>query len=132
MAAVETALWPKPEPCYRFRGFELKPTERQLLRNGMPTGLGGRAFDVLTHLIRCAGRVVWKDELLEAVWQRRVVEENNLQKQISTLRKMIGRHAIAAVSGCGYQFVAPLLPTAESMELPHREPAAPEVLHKYI
>ena len=53
-------------------------------------------------------RVVPKEELIEVVWPGLVVEDNNLQVQISALRKVLGAQAIATVPGRGYQFtVAP-------------------------
>ena len=52
----------------------------------MPTALGARAFDVLLVLFDRRERVVSKDELLGLVWPGLVVEDNNLQQQISSLR----------------------------------------------
>ncbi len=46
--------------------------------------------------------------LLDVVWPGLVVEENNLQVQMSSLRKVLGPRAIATVPGRGYRFVAPL------------------------
>jgi DNA-binding response OmpR family regulator len=45
-----------------------------------------------------------KDELIDVVWPGLVVEENNLQVQISALRKVLGAQAIATVPGRGYRF----------------------------
>jgi len=69
--------------------------------------LGGRAFDVLLALIQRRDRVVGKDELLALAWPGLVVEENNLQVQISTLRRALGPDAIATVTGRGYRFALP-------------------------
>ena len=55
-------------------------------------------------LIKHRDRVVTKDELLDMVWPGLVVEENNLQAQVSTLRKLLGPKAIATIPGRGYQF----------------------------
>jgi len=88
----------------RFGKVEVRPGTRELLLDGMPAKLGARAFDVLLTLIERRDRVVGKDELLEAVWPGMVVEENNLQVQISTLRKLLGAQAIATVPGLGYRF----------------------------
>ena len=48
--------------------------------------------------------MVTKDELLDRVWPGVVVEENNLQVQVSTLRKILGAHAVATIPGRGYRF----------------------------
>ena len=66
--------------------------------------LGARAFDVLLALIERRERLVTKDELLDLVWPGLVVEENNLQVQVSTLRKVLGANAISTIPARGYQF----------------------------
>jgi hypothetical protein len=80
-----------------------------LLRaGGQDVAVTPRAFDLLVALVERAGQLVSKNELLELVWPKLVVEENNLQVQISTLRKLLGAQAIATVPGRGYKFT--LLP----------------------
>jgi len=83
---------------------EIRPQERQLLIDGQPAEIGARAFDLLEVLFTRRDRVVSKDELLDLVWPGAVVEENNLQVQVSTLRKVLGRDAIATIPGRGYRF----------------------------
>ena len=90
--------------AYRFGSFELQPTQRRLLAGGKPVALGARAFDVLLILVARAGELVSKHELLDGAWQGLVVEENNLQVQIATLRKHLGADAIATIPGRGYRF----------------------------
>lgn len=91
-----------------FDRFELRPAQRLLLEQGRPVELGARALDVLCLLVEHAGRLVSKDTLLDRVWAGVIVEEANLHVQVSTLRKLLGRTAIATVPGQGYQFVQPL------------------------
>lgn len=95
-------------PCYRFGRFELQPGERRLLVDGAPMAVGPRAFDLLVVLVERAGRLVSKDELFERVWPKLVVEESNLQVQISSLRKILGHDTIATVAGHGYRFTVAL------------------------
>jgi predicted ATPase/DNA-binding winged helix-turn-helix (wHTH) protein len=95
--------------CYRFDRFELRPTERLLYLEGEPTSLGARAVDVLTVMVEANGRLVSKLELLDRVWPGLVVEENNLQVQISSIRKLLGAKAIATVPGRGYRFCLPVV-----------------------
>src|SRR6202011_6174838 len=89
-----------------FGRFWVLPHRRELLADGQPVKLGGRAFDVLMALIEARGAVLSKDALMNRVWPDRIVEENNLQSQIVALRKAFGaeRDLIRAVSGRGYQF----------------------------
>src|SRR2546421_2579765 len=89
-----------------FGRFTVISHRRELLADGRPIELGGRAFDTLMALLDARGTVLGKDELLSRVWPDRVVEENNLQAQISALRKVFGaeRDLIRTVAGRGYQF----------------------------
>jgi len=104
--------------AYRFGPFELQPNQRRLLNDGHPVELGHRAFDVLSVLVERAGQLVTKDQLLGLVWPGVVVEENNLQVQVSTLRKILGTTAIATTAGRGYCFTLELTPGSESSSLP--------------
>jgi predicted ATPase/DNA-binding winged helix-turn-helix (wHTH) protein len=89
-----------------FGRFRVLPTRRELLADGRPVDLGGRAFDLLMALIEAAGAIVGKDALMNRVWPDRVVEENNLQAQIVALRRAFGadRDMIRTIAGRGYQF----------------------------
>jgi predicted ATPase/DNA-binding winged helix-turn-helix (wHTH) protein len=98
-----TAIVENPTPR-RFGRFELKPAERVLLADGAPVALGARAFDLLVALAARPGTLITKDELLATVWPGVVVEENNLQVQVSTLRKVLGPAALATIPGRGYRF----------------------------
>lgn len=88
----------------RFGRVEVRPDQRQLLIDGQTATLGARAFDLLLALIDHRDRLVSKNELLDLVWPGLVVEENNLQVQVSTLRKLLGPGAITTVPGRGYRF----------------------------
>ena len=95
-------------PALRFGHFELQSHHRRLLRDGEPLPVGARAFDVLLALAERRERIVTKAELMDLAWPGLVVEENNLQVQISSLRKLLGRDAIATIPGRGYRFTAAL------------------------
>ena len=93
---------------YRFGHCELQPGQQRLLVEGQAVAVGPRAFDLLVALVERAGELVSKDELLARVWPKLVVEENNLQVQVSALRKILGQDAIATVPGRGYRFALQL------------------------
>src|SRR5258707_8591181 len=99
---------PGPPERYRCGPFELQPDQRRLLKDGAPISLRPRAFDLLAALVDRAGHLVTKDELLDQVWPRMVVEEAALHVQVSALRKVLGADAITTVSGRGYQFTLPV------------------------
>ena len=87
----------------RVGAFELYPSERKLLSGGRALELGARAFDLLLVLVEQHGRLVTKATLLDRVWPRLVVDENNLPAQIASLRRVLGAGAIHTVPGYGYR-----------------------------
>ena len=96
---------------YEFGEFRVDVRERQLLRNGRPIPLTGKGFDTLRVMLERAGRLVTKDELIQQLWPDTVVEENNLNQNISAVRKALDEQAsgpryIETVPRAGYRFVA--------------------------
>jgi TolB-like protein len=90
--------------------FQLDLQRRELVREGKPVKVGSRALELLCVLAECPGATVTKDELLERVWPREVVEENALHVHISTLRKLLaqgceGGSPIMTVAGRGYRLL---------------------------
>ena len=116
---------------YRFGRVEVRPSQRVVLVDGEPTAPGARAFDVLMALLSHRDRVVTKDELLDTVWPGVVVEENNLQAQVSALRKLLGPQAIVTIPGRGYRFALEPDAVTQSAAVPREaiveraEPAEP-------
>src|SRR5271165_4747675 len=97
--------------AYAFGEFRIDIWKRVLLRNGQAIPLTPKVFDTLLHLVENRGKVIDKNELMAAVWPDTVVEENNLNQNISVLRKVLGESRgenryIATVPGRGYRFVA--------------------------
>lgn len=87
----------------RVGDFEVQPGERVLSLHGKPLELGARAFNLLLALIEHQGRLASKATLIERVWPRLVVDENNLPAQIASLRRVLGAGAIRTVPGFGYR-----------------------------
>jgi Tol biopolymer transport system component/DNA-binding winged helix-turn-helix (wHTH) protein len=101
----------EPRQLYSFAGFELDAARRRLARDGEVITLHAKAFDLLTFLVENAGRVVSRDEILDAVWNGQFVEESNLTVQISALRKILQEQKdaprfLTTVPGKGYKFIA--------------------------
>jgi len=92
--------------CLEFGRFRLFTRQRELHLGDAPVPLGTRAFDVLLILVEAQGELVTKEELLARVWPGAVVEESNIQVQVSALRKALGadRHFILTVPLRGYRF----------------------------
>ncbi len=96
---------------YEFGPFCVDASQRLLARDGTPVPLTPKVFDTLLHLLQRSGTALAKDELMRAIWPDTVVEENNLNQNISILRRVLGdarteHRYIATVPGHGYQFVA--------------------------
>ena len=113
-------------PRYKFGAFVLIPAEQTLLRGDEPVRLTRMDFALLLMLVERAGHLVRKDELLQRLWPGTIVEEGNLAKHVSMLRKALGDREdtgrlIETVPRVGFRFVAPV----ESMGLP--PPAHPPV-----
>jgi predicted ATPase/DNA-binding winged helix-turn-helix (wHTH) protein len=87
-----------------FGRLEWRPGARAVVVDRQRADIGSRAIDLLAVLLSERHRVVPKRELLERVWPGMVVEENNLQVQVSALRKLLGQEAVATIPGRGYRF----------------------------
>jgi DNA-binding winged helix-turn-helix (wHTH) protein/tetratricopeptide (TPR) repeat protein len=125
---------------YRFGPFLVDPTERVVTRDGVPVALTFRVFETLLVLVRNAGRVLTKDELLEAIWPGRFMEEGSLKQAVFTLRKALSGESddtqyIVTAPGRGYSFTAAVeriepraIPQVRtSLESPASPPATPAV-----
>ena len=99
---------------FLFEGFRLD--RRGLFRRCedstlTPVEIGSRALEVLRALLRRRGEVLLRHEIMAAAWPRTVVGDNNLNVQISILRRALDQEdpqgsCIQTIPGCGYRFVA--------------------------
>jgi len=110
---------------YEAGSWEIDASRRELRVGGVPVPLGVRAFEIIEALVRSAGELVTKDELMERVWPGAIVEENTLHVHISAIRKALGadRGMLKTVSGRGYRLLG-----SWTIRDGHsaREPRAPE------
>ena len=96
---------------YEFGEFRLDVAERRLARGARIVPLAPKAHDLLVALVRQAGRLVAKQDLLDLVWPDAHVEEGILSVHVSSLRKALDDHdstnrLIETVAGTGYRFRA--------------------------
>src|SRR5258706_15619065 len=92
---------------YEFGNFVLDPRERVLFSDGLPVHLADKVFDTLLLLIEHHGRLVTKDEMMASVWDESFVEEGNVAKNVSRLRKILnanGEELIETLPRRGYRF----------------------------
>lgn len=94
------------------------PDRQALLYRGEAVALGGRAFDILTLLVRRASETVTKAELFAHVWPGYLVHEHNLKVNVGNLRRVLAAcdpttDYVVTIAGRGYKFVAALTDAKE-------------------
>ena len=98
----------------RFGEFQLDAVNDCLWRGGTRLSLSPKAFKILHYIVENAGRIVTKDEFMEAIWPGVYVGEENLKIYVRELRSLLGDNAakptyIETLRDKGYRFIAPLL-----------------------
>ena len=128
------------DKLYRFGPFVLDPVLGRLQVDDEEVPLTRKTFAVLTVLVERHGQVVHKDDLLALVWPGTFVEENNLARCISMLRKALrdrdgSREYVLTVAGQGYQFAADVQPIGRFEPQPGAvvagETAAPPTVQRW-
>jgi DNA-binding winged helix-turn-helix (wHTH) protein/DNA polymerase III delta prime subunit len=94
-------------PVYAWDDCEVDLARRELRILGSRIPIGGRAFELLEVLVRSAGQLVTKDQLMERIWPGAIVTENTLQVHASALRKALGpfRDLLRTEAGRGYRLL---------------------------
>ena len=120
-----------------FDRYRLDEQERQLLRGTQAVPLPPKVFDLLAELVRNAGHLLQKQDLLDKVWSDIAVEEGSVTRGISSLRRVLGstadgRDHIQTVSKRGYRFIANVRETTDDeldgTRLAGRIPLPPSLL----
>jgi DNA-binding winged helix-turn-helix (wHTH) protein len=106
---------------YEFGPYALDVGERRLCNARQVVRLAPKAYDVLVELVRRAGTLVTKRELLDLVWRDVSVEEGILSVYVSALRKRLGDGGetatyIETVPRVGYRFAAAVTQRSVSAE----------------
>lgn len=104
---------------YQFGSFQLDPAQKILLHAGQRVPLNPKTFLILLALVEAEGRVVSKDNLVAKVWPNVIVEESNLTKNISLLRKLLGNgdesaEFIETIPKIGYRFIPSFKPVEDT------------------
>jgi TolB-like protein/Tfp pilus assembly protein PilF len=95
---------------YLFEDYVLDPERRELTRGSEAIAVGPQVFDLLLYLMQNREHVVSKDELLDEVWNGRIVSESTLTSHINAARRAIGdsgqeQRLIRTVARKGFRFV---------------------------
>jgi TolB-like protein/DNA-binding winged helix-turn-helix (wHTH) protein/tetratricopeptide (TPR) repeat protein len=111
---------------FRFGDFEINVARQELRRAGATVHIEPQVFDLLVHLIRHRDRIVSKDELIDVIWQGRIVSEATLSSRISAARRALGdsgndQSFIRTLHKRGFRFVGDVdednsAPTAIAVE----------------
>ncbi len=107
-AVLRRTETPRPESAAMTIGtLQIDATTREVWSAGTPVDLTAMEFDLLAMLIRAAGRVVSREEITAALFEREATPYDRfLDVHISHLRKKLegGRRLIRTIRGVGYTF----------------------------
>ena len=103
---------------YRFEEFAFDIDRRELHRGAEVVSITPQVFDLLEYLIRNRERVVSKDDLINAVWNGRIVSDAALTTRLNAVRAAIGdtgeeQRLIKTLPRKGFRFVGQVRETRE-------------------
>jgi len=102
---------------YLFEDYAFDTDRRELHRGADVVSVAPQVFDLLDYLIRNRERVVSKDDLIDAIWNGRIVSDAALTTRLNAARTAIGdsgeeQRLIKTLPRKGFRFVGPLRPEA--------------------
>lgn len=105
---------------YEFGPFRLDPEKLHLWRNGEPVPLTPKAVETLLVLVQQNGKLVEREDLMNAIWPDTFVEDGNLNFNVSVLRKALGtdeagEQYIQTIPRHGYRFSADVREVVEDV-----------------
>jgi TolB-like protein/DNA-binding winged helix-turn-helix (wHTH) protein/Flp pilus assembly protein TadD len=95
---------------YQFTEFEIDLSQQELRRLGEAVHIEPQVFDLIVHLVRNRDRIVSKDELIETIWNGRIISEAALSSRINGARRALGDNGndqalIRTLHKRGFRFV---------------------------
>ncbi|HKX31144.1 MAG TPA: tetratricopeptide repeat protein [Blastocatellia bacterium] len=93
---------------FEFGPYKLSKKERLLTRNGQPVNLGKSEFNILVLLVENAGRLLYKEEIVEKAWPDSYAEISTMDVTVCRLRKKLRdgkQDYIQRVTGLGLRFI---------------------------
>lgn len=112
----------KSVDSFHFGSFSLHLNEATLTRSGQLVRLTPKEFDTLRVLAEARGRVVKGEELVERVWPDSFVSDGSLARNISVLRKVLGKGVIETIPRRGYRLTLPVTSGSKPIEVPALQP----------
>jgi len=109
---------------YRFSEFEIDLSQQELRRLGEAVHIEPQVFDLIVHLVRNHDRIVSKDELIETIWNGRIISEAALSSRINGARRALGDNGndqalIRTLHKRGFRFVGDV----QAIDAPEAEAA---------
>jgi len=116
---------------FQFSDHVLDVKLRELTRGGESVAVEPQVFDLLVHLIENRDHVVTKDDLIETVWDGRIVSESTLTSRINAARRAVGdsgkdQAVIRTIARKGFRFVGDVQPSRNG-DVRAVAPPAPDV-----
>ncbi|HEU4521018.1 MAG TPA: FHA domain-containing protein [Thermoanaerobaculia bacterium] len=105
--------------CYTFGEFLLDCSAGELRRSGAPVDVRPKVYELLRYLVEHRGRLISKEELLDAVWGEVHVSDGSVNRTITELRHILGDDSrtpkiVETVARRGYRFIAEATATGET------------------
>lgn len=101
---------------YRFKDFELDTSRFELREAGDVVPVEPQVFALLALLVSNSDRMISKEEMIEQIWNGRVISESALSSRIKSVRQALGddgksQHLIRTVHGRGFRFIGDVVST---------------------
>jgi TolB-like protein/DNA-binding winged helix-turn-helix (wHTH) protein len=98
---------------YQCADFEIDVSQQELRRRGEVIHVEPQVFDLIVHLVRNHNRTVSKDELVDTIWQGRVISEAAVSSRINAARRPLGDNGndqslIKTLHKRGFRFIGPV------------------------
>src|SRR5262249_16546954 len=108
---------------FLFEDYCLDADRRELKHGSEFINVGPKVFDLLLFLVQNREQVVTRDDLLQAVWEGRIVSESTLTSHINAVRRAIGdtgkeQRLIRRVSAKGIRFVGKIVEEESTANAP--------------
>jgi TolB-like protein/DNA-binding winged helix-turn-helix (wHTH) protein/Tfp pilus assembly protein PilF len=115
---------------YQFSEFEIDLSQQELRRLGQAVHIEPQVFDLIVHLVRNHERIVSKDELIETIWNGRIISEASLSSRINAARRALGDNGndqamIRTLHKRGFRFVGDVRAVEAPMTDAQMAPLAP-------
>ena len=96
--------------AYRIGSYLIDPKAYEIRREGAPVPVEPQVFELLLLLIANRERALSKDEIIERIWNGRIVSDTTLSSRIKSARKVLGddgtaQKLIRTIHGRGFRFV---------------------------